>query len=303
MGTRGVIARKTKNGFIGRYHHWDSYPSGLGKTLWDLYHGHFNHNLKAMLEVLIDKHPAGWSTIVGKDFNLKAGFVNNITTKDIEKQTKRYMRPKCYCHGDRKETPFTITEKNACEVGCEWCYAFDEDNKTMYIMASFNEDNTKMIGFFGCGNSKATWRIVAEVDLNGKEPEWEKLHERIKKESEKAYQKRLEKEKQKFLENSKKAFAQFSKMGLDFGREMAFAHYKLWYFNNVRSHLDKETRIEIAQRISDLTLKKPIWLDDNNYIEQFPELARFSTTGHISGLQLCAVLFTIVEEFKEGYTK
>ena len=77
MSTRGAIVR-LKNGegtqWAGVYHHWDSYPSGLGATLWDLYHGHFQKDLKGMLEVLIDEHPAGWSTIVNADWSFDPGF-------------------------------------------------------------------------------------------------------------------------------------------------------------------------------------------------------------------------------------
>lgn len=34
MATRGVVAIKKGNGWIGVYNHWDSYPTGLGKELW-----------------------------------------------------------------------------------------------------------------------------------------------------------------------------------------------------------------------------------------------------------------------------
>lgn len=73
MATRGAIARLNGNGgFKGAYHHWDSYPEGLGKTLYHLYHGFFKRDLEAMLKYLIDDHPAGWSTINGADFSLPA---------------------------------------------------------------------------------------------------------------------------------------------------------------------------------------------------------------------------------------
>jgi hypothetical protein len=77
MSTRGSIGRWVGGNpvrFFSVYHHWDSYPSGLGKTLWDLYHGYFKEDLEAMLKVLIDDHPAGWSSINGADFNLPAGY-------------------------------------------------------------------------------------------------------------------------------------------------------------------------------------------------------------------------------------
>ena len=33
MSTRSIIARKTDEGFIGTYHHWDGYPSGVGQIV------------------------------------------------------------------------------------------------------------------------------------------------------------------------------------------------------------------------------------------------------------------------------
>jgi hypothetical protein len=74
MGTRSIIARAKGDGWEGRYHHWDGYPSGLGAGLYDHYHRSFGRNLKRMLEVLIDEHPSGWSTINGADFSLPIGF-------------------------------------------------------------------------------------------------------------------------------------------------------------------------------------------------------------------------------------
>ncbi len=80
MSTRSVIARQAGDGFIGRYHHSDGYPSGVGAAIYKLYNGYFKQDAKRMLEVLIDEHPAGWSTIVGSglgevtDFSKAIGF-------------------------------------------------------------------------------------------------------------------------------------------------------------------------------------------------------------------------------------
>lgn len=76
MSTRGCIARRDCDGFAGVYHHWDSYPTALGKTLWDLSHGHFAGDLPGMLRTLIDEHPAGWSTINRADWSFAPGFVD-----------------------------------------------------------------------------------------------------------------------------------------------------------------------------------------------------------------------------------
>lgn len=199
MGTRGCIARLTKEGFSGVYHHWDSYPTGLGETLWELYHGHFKEDLKAMLKTLIDQHPAGWSTICHKNFMLKAGFLEMNSPKyKISKQ------PQCYCHGSRKEKAWLVTQDNASDSGVEWAYVFDETNGTMQIMKSFNEDNTRMIGAFGCGNPKATWRTVKTVGLLGKEPDWKKIETTVRIESNKIYKAKEEKEKKTVIEETKK---------------------------------------------------------------------------------------------------
>jgi hypothetical protein len=72
VSTNGIIARSTGEGtFAGVYHHWDSYPNeGLGHFLIHILTGHFDNDLARMLHFLIDEHPAGWSTIVNKDFAL-----------------------------------------------------------------------------------------------------------------------------------------------------------------------------------------------------------------------------------------
>jgi len=308
MGTRGAITRLTKDGFEGRYHHWDSNPSGLGEQLFKLYHGHFKENLDAMLEELIDKHPAGWSTICCRDFNLKAGYIEASNQKRNEK-TGEYVytknpkltnRPLCYCHGDRKEKEWLVTEKDASDCGVEWVYAFDEKNKTMQILASYNEDNTKMIGMFGCGNPNATWKIIKIVELDGKEPDWKYIEDNVREESHKTYENIKKKEIAKFLSNTKEAFSHVGKSGLGIG-DLAYAHYLMWYLQDVKEHLFYDTKMEIAKRISELTLKNPIWEDrETNYIKDFPELEPYSSTKQISGLQLCAVLEGIVKDLQGG---
>lgn len=182
MLTRGVIARLTGTlppRFRGRYHHWDSYPSGLGKTLWALYHGYFDRDLNTMLGVLIDGHPAGWSTIVGRDFNLLAGFTELADQKIEEEDEAQGTRPECYCHGDRDEEAWEVTEQNACSSGCEWAYAFQPGTKPehdlMLVLSSYRLSGQRMIGFFGQGDTQAVWAPVAVIALRAEEPEWNAL--------------------------------------------------------------------------------------------------------------------------------
>ena len=217
MGTRGAIVRFT-NGeiteFEGRYHHWDSYPTGLGATLWGLYHGHFGKDLRRMLEVLIDEHPAGWSTINGGDFSMEPGYQapmkgpcatcgklnwehyyqdwashgreltpvaraqmaqNHYQALDHSfQEVRRVTGPACYCHGDRSEDAWLVTHENAAGSGCEYVYGFDE-GPTLVVLSSFCADGDKMIGMFGSGDPKAVWKEIGRVPLDGPEPDWERI--------------------------------------------------------------------------------------------------------------------------------
>ena len=168
MSTRGAIVRLDSDGWRGRYHHWDSYPSGLGKTLWNLYHGHFQKDIPRMLQVLVDEHPAGWSTIVGVDWNLSPGYGHGDR-----------KHPECYCHGDRSEEGWLVTHENASGAGCEYVYGFDE-GPALVVLSSFCADDgpfagEKMIGAFGMGDPKATWKEIARVPLEGPEPDWGRI--------------------------------------------------------------------------------------------------------------------------------
>jgi len=124
MGTRGVIARVGKNEgeFSGVYHHWDSMPTSLGRTLVELHRNFFKRDLARMLQVLIDQHNA-WSTIVGKDFRLKPGYSNNY----------KRLNPACFCHGTRHEDNPRITHEHMNDTDVEWVYAFDEEKNRLYI--------------------------------------------------------------------------------------------------------------------------------------------------------------------------
>lgn len=80
---------------------------------------------------------------------------------------------------------------------------------------------------------------------------------------------------------------------------MANMWYEEWYRKDVSPHLTKEQKITLAKKISELTLKSPIFLDrETNYIEQFPELKQYSNSKFISGLQLCATMSAIVKELQ-----
>lgn len=71
-----------------------------------------------------------------------------------------------------------ITHLTASGCGCEWAYVFNGNGK-MEIQSSYCETGEKMIGMFGCGDPKATWQTVAVVDLDGPEPNWQAIENKV----------------------------------------------------------------------------------------------------------------------------
>ncbi|SRR6266568_7487342 len=171
MSTNGIIARATGEAtFAGVYHHWDSYPNGgLGQQLTDLLAGHFAGDLAVMLRTLIDEHPAGWSTIVSKDFTLEPGYTwekldhPSLLGVDKDKYKAAYrayhahpdvLRPQCYCHGLRHEQPHVITEQSDC--GAEWAYVFEEQDRAMHVLYRDRRE----------GTGERFWNDVARIELD-----------------------------------------------------------------------------------------------------------------------------------------
>jgi hypothetical protein len=186
MSTRGCIARVAGEGkFEGVYHHWDSYVTGLGATLYKLYTGHFERDLGKMLTFLIDKHGAGWSTINGADFNLEAGYDENAARYEAGADGKPdYSKPiphgpRCFCHGTRHEEAQLIDQDT--DAGMEWAYVFDEEKRVMHVLERVYTDDTKnagkhMTGMFGYGaEGHQRWADRASIELDGPAPDWEKV--------------------------------------------------------------------------------------------------------------------------------
>ena len=191
MATRGAIARLTSVlplQWTGRYHHWDSYPDGLGRELWKLYRGHFAQDLDRMLKELLDEHPAGWSNLSSLD--LERGLANALTTGD-PLDPPGASGPNCYCHGERQEEAWEVNQDNASGSGVEWAYVFTSSygmeasdpagqatrQDAMLILSSYSPSGRKAIGLFGMGDPKAHWRLAAVVDLKGPEPDWNRIQE------------------------------------------------------------------------------------------------------------------------------
>jgi len=82
-------------------------------------------------------------------------------------------------------------------------------------------------------------------------------------------------------------------------QETVKAMYQIHYRNEIGPHLTSEVKTAIAKRISEMTLRAPIWLDrETDHIESFPELQPYVQV-RLTGLYLCAIMDAIVGELCE----
>lgn len=154
MSTRAVIARQTDpdnpGRWEGRYHHWDGYPSGLGRALWHAYHFHFHQNLSGMLTYLLDQTDArcGWSTIVDRNLALEPVSPEEDMAGNLD---ELYGFPPV-SYARRGTEPAWLIDQDA-ETWCEFAYVFNADDRTMTIY-----------------HLRSTARVC--VPLDGPEPAW-----------------------------------------------------------------------------------------------------------------------------------
>jgi len=168
MSTHGIIAQRCGEGWEGVYNHSDSYPKELGKELWDILHNKFKNNLDKFLRFAIYEHYAGWS----------------------------FFGSRCYCHDESRkvhneDSLFFINPDDDKDgytayvhrLFWEWLYIFDRERRVMEIWANYDtgrrglvysEEQERMINI-----NKYDWMKVAEVDLDGEEPDWSEIQAKV----------------------------------------------------------------------------------------------------------------------------
>ena len=78
---------------------------------------------------------------------------------------------------------------------------------------------------------------------------------------------------------------------------MSLNCYESWYKKEVSPNLSDDEKTELAKKISELSLREPIFLPGKNYPHNmFPELVPFSHTEEFSGMQLYAVFTEVMKE-------
>lgn len=123
MSTRSIVGVGTPENYKARYCHWDGYPSGVGKALWDNWK-RFDWNLGRLAEfVMMTKQ--GWSYLAGTNFNLKPRWVESD-------EYDQYKEHPCWydTRGNMASEPewlFTQENNPYDDSYAEWAYLINLD--------------------------------------------------------------------------------------------------------------------------------------------------------------------------------
>jgi hypothetical protein len=158
MSTRGAITRFTDpedDLFSGVYHHEDSDPAKLGKTLFRLCR---SYPLEWMLSILINKH--GWLNIT-RDRSMLS---------HIESAEEILRAQHVPVVAER------INQDNAAAL-VDYVYAFDVAEREMYILTPWKPgpNVTDDLVIILDDDREPGWEVRAIVYLDGPEPRWEDL--------------------------------------------------------------------------------------------------------------------------------
>jgi len=212
MGTRGSVAWRDGDNVVGVYNHWDSYPTVLGKSVWDAVQ---KDGIAKVLDGLKsvgdwrEFESGGICAYCGKKegqphsiSGLICGFdlpdtnkpaAKTAEEKEVEENIKKTGHPdpeaKWHQHGDSAADhfdPFTDP------LFMEWIYILDPEKNVIEIWAHctaseearviLKRENKKVSNPVSSERQENPWTyahyLVDEIAVDGEEPGWDYLQER-----------------------------------------------------------------------------------------------------------------------------
>lgn len=138
MATRGYIAIKEDGEFKAIYHHWDSYPSHLGKLLLEHY-----SNVDKIKEAISYGDASSWDKNISPPNNATHNYENKFPDTSV------------FYHRDRKEDlsiSYFPTVKSMIKIATkrwvDYLYLFDTDTNTWLVTRPYYNPNTGDVSNF-----------------------------------------------------------------------------------------------------------------------------------------------------------
>lgn len=154
MSTRAMIAVKdptNKDEIIGVYHHFDGYPTGLGRTLWSLAVGPYKDRLDDLVKILIYDNVDGWSSIGHWTGDPSKVIGHNQAEKrksglSWEERLKVNNEYAVYYDGERANPNARKMNWSDVDVWIEWVYVFDLENKALEVYENVHLEKCEING-------------------------------------------------------------------------------------------------------------------------------------------------------------
>jgi len=204
MSTRGCVAVGTEKEWMGVYNHFDSYPRGLGKEVW--YHltkkmrdlkqfakeikryDDWRNYLKGGVCEYCGKKGLSQPYSIGKIYGY---FELGKKDPELEENLRRtgYLDPemKYHKHGELKGP--SMTSRNPDPLFIEWVYVINLGKRSLIILANESDNKTngavrnypilRKDGYWDYGHCAFRHRKVAEIPLDGKEPNWKRIEDEV----------------------------------------------------------------------------------------------------------------------------
>ena len=167
MSTRGCIAERKGDHWVGVYQHSNSYPTYLGENIFRSIRDDFHGDVQKFIDFAIKEHDAGWS-IFPEICYCHGKFAERDGTKPGDEAG---VIKGCECNTNNKES--------SCDpLFIEWVYVLDPKTKKMAVLYNKGEHDDKTckgdLGGHPHLNCDYTYRhhLATVINLAGEEPDW-----------------------------------------------------------------------------------------------------------------------------------
>lgn len=183
MSTRGCIAVKQGEGWVGVYNHFDSYPTELGQKVWAELHK--SKDIKATADKMLrlgdfrNYEADGVCEYCGRS---GLGQPHDITGVCFDKVKDKPVDPDCKDHAHSPQGLIKYNKKMEKEeaLWLEWVYVIDVEHAILKVFTSARDKGQHKVqsprGAYKSSNYH--WVLVTNLSVKGEEPNWKEVEDK-----------------------------------------------------------------------------------------------------------------------------
>lgn len=136
MSTRsniGMYLNEKHTSLIARYHHFDGYPTGVGRSLYHHLHKAYGGNYAAMMEYIVSAD-CGWSTLNDKDLRLPRVWCESYDRDGASLRFAKHVMPRMEKH---------VSDIMSGELDIKYDPTWRYTNYTKIKLTTYESDNER----------------------------------------------------------------------------------------------------------------------------------------------------------------